>query len=89
MERNACVSHPTICIIYVLYYMVQTYIHHRKKRSTIFARKIALVNVALMHWVLASDSGQPYAGEWTKWFMRRIDEAIYRLTKHIKIELRI
>ena len=69
--------------------MVQTYIHHRKKRSTIFARKIALVNVALMHWVLASDSGQPYAGEWTKWFMRRIDEAIYRLTKHIKIELRI
>ena len=33
----------------------------------IFAREIALVNVALMHSVLASDSGQPYAGEWTKW----------------------
>ena len=32
----------------------------------IFARKIALVNVALMHSVLASDSGQPYAGKWTK-----------------------
>ena len=28
-----------------------------------FARKIALVNVELM---LASDSGQPYADEWTK-----------------------
>ena len=31
--------------------------------APVFARKIALVNVALM---LASDSGQPNAGEWTK-----------------------
>ena len=36
------------------------------KAYTIFARKLALT-VTAHRTVLASDSGQPYAGEWTKW----------------------